>query len=480
MRDHDSRRGTLRRSLVVWCVLGLAAGALFGEIGGNVASAAPSAHELASGLARLGPRPDGEKTQERAVAFLADALRRAGLQEVRAVPVTGKSGRRSVVNIEGVLPGQNDREIILSGHYDTVKRSPGAGDDASGCGLAIAVAADLARTPLRHTLRVLLFDGEETGLHGSRGWVEALSPAARDRILADVNLEMVGWPGSTGSTIHAIPVPLKLGMDRGERITTPGWLVDAALDGGRSAGWPLHVADPRWPLPMQLLLRGTRVRFGADSGAFLERGIPAVTLSDSSFFAMDPAYHRPADKPDRLDAGRLEAWTRTVAATVRRLDGLDGRPAPEDEYLVLAGRVWPRWALAGIGLALAALLVVRYRFPLDWHFPVLLAVACLIAPTLAFPLLAPAALLAFVRPSGPAGFRGGWRVLWTFLGLLPLLLYLLLLAGAWAVRLSAWKSGYLESWTGAALVVGALGLWAFSPTPRAPAAAAGPPDPPAS
>jgi hypothetical protein len=462
---------------MVWCALGLAA-LTVRTAASAAANASPSAHELVSGLSALGPRPDGKPGQERAVAFLIDALRRAGLREVRTVPV---AGRRSVVNIEGMLPGETDREIILSGHYDTVPQSPGADDDASGCSLAIAVAADLARspqTPLRHTLRVVLFDGEETGLYGSRGWVEGLSPAARDRILADVNLEMVGWPGSTGATVHAIPSVLKPGRNRGKRTTTPGWLVDAALAGGRSAGWPLHVADPRRPLAMQLLLRGTRVRFGADSGAFLERGIPAVTLSDSSFFAMDPAYHKPVDRAGRLDAGRLEAWTRAVAATVRRLDGLEGRPRPDDEYLVLAGRVWSRWALAGIGLALAALLVVRYRFPPGWPFPVLLAAACLIAPTLALPLLAPAALLAFVRPGRPAGFRGGWRALWTFLGLLPLVLYVLLLAGAWVVGLSAWKSGYQESWTGAVLVVAALGVWAL--TPRAPAAAAAPPDRPAS
>jgi len=446
---------------VVWSFLALAAGA---------ACAAPSAREVASGLAGLGPRPDGAKTQERAVALLIDTLRRSGLREVRAVPV---AARPSVVNVEGVLPGETDREILLSGHYDSVKQGPGAGDDASGCGLAIAAAARLAGTPLRHTIRVVLFDGEETGLHGSRGWVESLPPAARDRILADVNLEMVGWAGSTGPTVHAIPVVSKLEEDRKKRVTTPGWLVSAALEGGRSAGWPLHLADPRHPLAMQLLLRGTRVRFGADSDSFVARGIPAVTLSDSSFFALDPVYHRPTDTADRLDAGRLEAWTRAVVATVRRLDGLAGRPAPENDYLVLAGHVWSRWALAGIGLALAVLLLVRYRLQ-GWPFPVLLAAASVIAPTLAVPLLGLTALLGFVRPGGR------WtRALWTGLGLLPLLLYLLLLAGAYAARLSSWKSGYQESWPGAALVVGALVAFALT-TLRAPAAAAAPPARPAS
>jgi len=446
---------------VVWIFLALAAG---------IACAAPSAREVASGLAGLGPRPDGAKTQDKAVAFLVDTLRRAGLRDVRAVPV---AARPSVVNVEGVLPGETDREIILSGHYDSVKQGPGAGDDASGCGLAIAAAAHLAGTPLHHTLRVILFDGEETGLHGSRGWVESLSPAARDRILADVNLEMVGWAGSTGPTIHAIPVVSKLEEDRKKRVTTPGWLVRAALEGGLSAGWLLHLADPRHPLAMQLLLRGTRVRFGADSDSLQAQGIPAVTLSDSSFFALDPVYHRPADTADRLDAGRLDAWTRAVVATVRRLDGLGSRPAPEDDYLVLAGHVWSRWALAGIGLALAVLLLLQYRLQ-GWPFPVLLAAASVIAPTLAIPLLWLAALLGFVRPGGRWG-----RTLWTGLGLLPFLLYLLLLAGAFAARLSSWKSGYQESWTGAALVVAALVAWTLAMR-RAPAAAAALPDRPAS
>jgi hypothetical protein len=417
--------------------------------------------------------------QEKAVAFLQESLRGAGLREVRTVSVAGQP---SILNVEGVLPGATDREIVLSGHYDSVQKSPGAADDASGCGLAIATAAELARTPLRHTLRIVLFDGEENGLFGSRGWVKGLSPAARDRILANVNLEMVGWPGSPGPTIHAIPVPLKEGAAQGERVTTPGWLVRAPIDGGRAAGWSFHLADPSFPLAMQLLLRGTRVHFGADSGSFLELGIPAVTLSDSSFFKLDPVYHRPTDKPERLDASRLESWTRAVAATVRQLDRLDRRPASDNDYLVLVNRVWSRWTLAGLGLGLAVLLGVlmiqRRLLARDWPFPVLLAAACLVAPTLAIPLLTLPALLAFIRPSG------GWRrLLWTLLGLLPSLLYLLLLFFAFAARLSSWKAGYQESGIGALLVLAALVAWSFLPrdfTPRAPAAAAAPPTPLAS
>jgi hypothetical protein len=466
-------RVTAAACAALWLCAGVSA-----EIAGAAETAGPpSAHEVASGLARLGPRPDPENNQDKAVAFLLDALRRAGLQGVRSVPVRDKPG---IVNVEGVLPGSIGREIILSGHYDTVKKSPGAGDDASGCGVAIATAAELARAPLRHTVRVILFDGEETGLYGSRGWVDMLAPAARDRILANVNLEMVGWPGSTGPTIHAIPV--RSMEEHGTRTTTPGWLVRAALDSSETAQWPLHMSDPRFSLPMQLLLRGTVVSFGADSGSFLERGIPAVTLSDSSFFAMDPAWHRSVDTVDRLDAGRLQAWTRATVALVRELDRLDSRPASDDTFLVLADQVLPWWGLAAFGLVLAALLVAHHRrhhhHRRHWAFPGLLAASALAAPALAIPLLTPAAILALVPPATR------WRrFLWSLLGLLPLFLYVLLLAGAWALKLSAWKAGYRESWLGAALVVAAFVVWVLAlrpPKPPAPAVADAPPALPAS
>src|SRR5947209_1420357 len=153
------------------------------------ASAAPVANALtiAAGLARLGPRPSGTAANTAAVELLRAAMLRAGLSRVEAIPAPESLPLRSLT---GVLPGAAGDEIVLSAHYDTVTWSPGAGDDASGCGAILAAAADLARTPLAHTVRVLLFDGEEIGLRGSRAWLAALGPAGRERILAAVNVEM--------------------------------------------------------------------------------------------------------------------------------------------------------------------------------------------------------------------------------------------------------------------------------------------------
>src|SRR5262245_233696 len=139
-------------------VRGLILAALLAARAASIAHAQePLAHRVAPGLARIGPRPDGHTTQARAAGFLLGEMRRTRLRQVLAAPVPGHPGW---VNLTGVLPGKSDREIVLSAHWDTVPPSPGAGDDASGCGVVIASAADLARTPLEHTVRVVLFDAE--------------------------------------------------------------------------------------------------------------------------------------------------------------------------------------------------------------------------------------------------------------------------------------------------------------------------------
>ena len=446
---------------------GLIHGLLMGALlaAGSAQAQEPLAHRVATGLARLGPRPDGSTTQERAAGFLLDAMRRAGLREVRKAPAKGNPGW---VNLTGVLPGKSDREIVLSAHYDTVKTSPGAGDDASGCGVVIASAADLARTPLGHTVRVVLFDAEETGLQGSRAWVAALPPARRDRILANLNVEMVGWAGSRGPTIHVFPVE-----HRGERTMAPGWLVHALLRSGDAVGWDYDMTDNRIPLLLQLVMRTARVRLGADANSFQEQGIPALSVSDSSLLVMDPAFHKPVDAASRLDPIRLERWTGAVAAAVRRLDRLPDRPRPEDEYLVLFDRVWLRRDIYWVGLALWILLLVRGR-PGRWRFRSreesvsegrryapgfafrwLFLLAFFLAPVLAV-LLFPAALIAAFPP------RRTWaRVLLVLAGLLPLLIYAASLTFAFVAGLASRKAGFLGGWPAAVLIPGAAVAFVF-------------------
>lgn len=417
------------------------------------------AWEVAARLAALGPR-SGEAAQQRAVTILVEALQGAGLQRVRAVPVRGQG---TLVNVEGVLPGETADEIVLSAHYDSVARSPGAGDDASGCGAVIAAAADLRRTPLRHTVRVVLFDGEETGAAGSQGWLRDLGPGAEQRILAHLNLEMVGWSGSSGPVVDTFPVETAA---RG-RALAPGWLVHSVLKSGEAVAWPFSVADNRFPLLGQLVARSMEIRYGSDSEPFLERGIPSVTLSDSSLLALDPAYHKPTDTAGRLDARRLDRWTQATAAAVRRLDALAGRPLPEDQYLAIGGRIWLRRDLMWVGFLLWVLLVFRGR-PGRWRgssadehgrqmrsylpgflFRVFLLLAIFLAPVFSV-LLLPAAALALAPPR----LWPPW--VWIPLGLLPFVLFLAALGVARSHGIADPEEGFKGGAAAALLIPAAL------------------------
>jgi hypothetical protein len=468
-------------ALALW-VLGLGPGP--SEAAG-AAGAASVAYEVDAGLSQLGPRPDGSPAQGRAAELLLAAMRRAGLRDVRAVPLASAPGKPVQTALEGVLPGATDQEIVLSGHFDTVAKSPGADDDGSGCSVAIAAAADLARTPLSHTVRVVLFNGEEEGLLGSRAWVESLDAAHRGRILADLNLEMLGWTGSPGPTLHALPVRRRTGPDprarpAGPLVLPPGWLVHAVLRSGDAVSWPLAMADPRFPVLMQLVQRSVRVRFGADSDAFQARGIPAVTVSDSSFLSLDPTYHKATDVAARLDPHRLEQWTAAVAATVRRLDRLAGPPIAEDQYLVLGGRVWLRRDILTIGFVLWVVLVFR-GIPGRWRgvpaeerlrqrrrylpgfvFRILLLFALFTAPVLSV-LLLPAAALALVPPR-----RRGLRLLWAGLGLLPLGVYLCALVGGIFAGVVSTRGGFPGSQMSALLILATFVAYAVMLTVKMP------------
>jgi hypothetical protein len=448
---------------------------------------------VAEKLSALGPRPVGSAAHQAAVDLLTAELRHAGLEAVEihtaewplaladrrvlstevppdsgTPPVeTGKT--LTLFNLTGVLPGRGEGEILLSAHFDTVPRSPGAGDDASGCGAVVGAIADLRRTPLRRSVRVVLFDGEEAGLLGSKAWLEGLSPTERDRILAVVNVEGVGWAGGAGPAVHSFPV-----RRLGERRLAPGWLVHATLRGGAAAGFPLSAVDPWISLPAQLLVRSNGVRFGADSDSFLAAGVPALFVSDGSFVTFDPAYHRPADTADRLDDARLERWSGAIASIVRRLDGLEGRPVDEDQYLVALGRVWLRRDLLWFCFTAWALLAVtswRRRAGAEagpaaagFAFRTLLIVASFVVPVFAATLLVPAALLA-LRPARSARGRR-WVVA---LGLAPA-------AGLLALAAFATRRGFLTGWElglPASLLLGAT-LTAFAlstlrPAPELPA-----------
>lgn len=222
-------------------------------------------------------------------------------------------------------------------------------EGASGSALRQAILDDLMRTPLRHD-RVLVGQQEPGGT------------APQERVLALLELRLD--EEVTRPTIE---------LARSGDELTPGWLVHSVLRAGATVGVTTEVADPRSSWLGQLVARSTHNPDKSAADKALGEGVPALTLAlpvENDFAA------------------------RLLAATVRRLDGLEGYPLFEDEFLVVGRRVFLRRDLYWIGLAMWLALFWRGRNRPGREFRWLLLAAWLVAPVFASLLLVLPALVA--------------------------------------------------------------------------------------
>lgn len=370
------------------------------------------AYRRAAALAALGPRTPGSVAHRRAQAFLLSRLREMGLA---GVTLQRFPGEPVWDNVSALLPGAVSEQILLVAHYDTVPGSPGAVDDASGCAVVLTAIDHLRRLPLRHSVRVVFFDGEESGQQGSQRFLSTRGDWESD-ILAVVNVDMVGRKEVRRGVLHILP-----GGEASKPMPPPAWLVRAALDAARQSRWPLVMGDSLFPVLGQFSERVTRAGFRADAGTFAARGIPALLFSDASLSSFGRSYHTPSDDVARLDAARLDGWADYLVTLTRRIDEVPGagrlRRARDDDYLVIANRVWSRAALgsvtAGLAVLLLALLWLKHRRPRSIEdltgtaFALVALLAGIAAPLSAAVLLTPALLLGLAAPRpGGRGLPG--------------------------------------------------------------------------
>jgi hypothetical protein len=398
-----------------------------------------------------------------AVDYVAAQFRSAGLGEVRVQEFesSGLRGRNAI----GVLRAPGPDFIVVAAHHDSVPEAPGAYDDGGGVGILIETGRVLAQSPERPTTVVFAsFDGEEMGgkrggttVAGARAFLKSLG-ADIDHLVGALVVEMSGWKGGTPCLQ---PIAYEDIRAPGHTVISPAWLVQAAITGSKGKGQELRVGDPWISWLYQPAVRTARIGFHGDDLAFLQLGRPALMLSDSSFTAFYPAYHKATDTPDQLDEAALGRMGRAVIGAVEALARTPARPANEPHWFAAFGFVIGAMpvVLTGIGVGLAVLLR-SYRLGgvafalrivalglyawLFWVYPI---------PTLW--VAGPPLLLGLLRRP----------LVGTALGLLPALA----LAGTVAV---AWMRGFatglwLHPYAAAGLLlVVALGLAPFGRTKR--------------
>jgi Zn-dependent M28 family amino/carboxypeptidase len=92
--------------------------------------------------------------------------------------------------------GNPHRTVVVGGHLDSVPAGPGINDDGSGTATILEIAEQMSRkhiTP-RNRVRFMWYGAEELGLVGSTKYVEELTQAQKDDILAMLDFDMLGSP----------------------------------------------------------------------------------------------------------------------------------------------------------------------------------------------------------------------------------------------------------------------------------------------
>ena len=246
----------------------------------------------------IGSRAIGTPENARARQYVIDQLTLYGYD----VRVQETDARRSdvgltahVSNIIAVKAGTERHAIGLMSHYDSSPDAPGAGDDGFGVAVSLEAARVLAaRTDRRHSLFILVTDGEEVGLMGAAGLTT--DREVMDRVQAYINIDATGNGGNA-----------------------------MLFETGPANGWMLKPWARRAPHP-----RGSsyaieiyrRLPNDTDFSVFRRQDIPGLNFAaiDDSY-----AYHTARDTPDRVPDRTLLHTGENIVETIIAMDGLDVR-----------------------------------------------------------------------------------------------------------------------------------------------------------
>jgi hypothetical protein len=221
--------------------------------------------------------------------------------------------RAQTVNVVGTVPGtdaaRKDEVVVVGAHYDHLgyggegsgslsqeahEIHHGADDNASGTAGMLDLARVFAAAPAGRTLVFVAFSGEEEGLLGSSYFVGHL-PVAKDRIVAMINLDMVGRPKP------------------GPAITIGGY--------GTAKEWPQLVDRVNGHFHAKLATN--KGGFGAsDHSSFYGADVPVLFM----FTGAHEDYHKPSDTADRIGYPGMARVVGFTTELTRAVADLPQRP----------------------------------------------------------------------------------------------------------------------------------------------------------
>ena len=207
------------------------------------------------------------------------------------------------VNVFAEKPGSNSEAgaILLAAHYDTVLKSPGADDNASGVAVLLEIARLFNYQETPRTLQLAFFDKEEAGLLGSRAFVN--NTARLKNLRGVIVMDMVGYACYTPGCQKTPPgFPITPTSDKGDFLAVVGDTEHLPLI---NTFQKVNVKDNSklpsvftLPVPLKGVLTPDVLR--SDHAPFWLQGIGALLVTDTANLRSS-YYHQPSDTPENIE-----------------------------------------------------------------------------------------------------------------------------------------------------------------------------------
>ncbi len=207
--------------------------------------------------------------------------------------------------------GNANNVVMIGAHLDSVNAGPGINDNGSGSAVVLEVARQMAKVKPFNKVRFALWGAEESGLVGSRYYVNNLSAAERSKIALYLNFDMVGSPnhvffiydGDDSDGVGAGPGP--------------------------AGSTQIEDVFERFYTDRGIPYKGTDFTGRSDYGPFIEVGIPSgglftgaegiKTAQEAAIWGgtagqqYDPCYHLACDTSNNINPYALDVNADAVA-----------------------------------------------------------------------------------------------------------------------------------------------------------------------
>jgi len=240
-------------------------------------------------------------------------------EALEAIYINAQSsiGSDTMYNVVATLPGKDSLQVILCAHYDAFTfdamwtYTPGADDNASGVMVVLEAARIMGTHNWQHTLRFVLFSGEELGLWGSEAYVKDAVEAG-DSMIAALNMDMIAYNNDDvpDMDIHCNPYD-QASQDMGQMLIE---LIDI---------YELDI------VPDQHIFDATD---RSDHYWFWQYNIPAALLIED-FDDFNPFFHTTNDRLSKLDTAYMAEAVRLALGWAASEAGLVEEPGIRDQAL---------------------------------------------------------------------------------------------------------------------------------------------------